>query len=419
MPLAENISERLTLKAYSSGAITAATLADPDTDLVATGGQILRFVNHDFSRQAQDIQNPEKRSDRQAPLGRQGTGRVQGTLRGLLSPGTYGDLFEAATRGTWVAPPVLTESDLTSITADHAAGKFIFGGGDPEALGLKVGHVFRLTNTAEADNNGIDFFVLALGGSNNREVTVYPAPTDATADTSFTLTCRGAEIEIPSSGHVSRKFGLESYQQDLDRAELFEELRVGGFNLQTDADANVLIDFPMLGRSRRFYDTGSSPFFSAPAAQTSDDVCGPIGGILRVAGQNLGIVTGFSLAMTMNPNGPAVRGQKFVPEIFLGPAQISGNLSFFLDDNAYDLLQTFDNEERIQLLLWVTNSQSAASDGLTFLLPYTQLGSLQKQDDGSGGKVCSGPFTAGPYAGTPPVGVTASALQIVDTKVAA
>lgn len=415
MSLAENISERLSYKFSAAGALTSSALTDPTSDPGASGAQILRFISQNLSLTKAIIDNNEKRSDRMKPLGRHGSKRVQGSIQGLLSPGTYGDFMEAALRGTWAAPITVDQSDLTSLSADNSTSTFTAAAGNPVTLGLRVGHIFRATGLSDADNNSKNFLITGFSGTQNRVIAVYPAPDTMTADTSFSLAVQGATLIQPTSSHVSRKLTIESYMSDIDVAELLLDCRVGGFTVGLNADQNVTIELPIVGRSRNFYSGTNAPFFSSPSAATTRDVCGPVGGVVRANGSNLGVLTALSFGIGLNPQAPAVAFQKFAPEIFLMAAAGTGNISFFMEDAT--LMETFDDETRIEIIAMFTNAETATADAISFHMPYAQLGSLTKQDDGSGGKIVSGPFEFGPFAGTAGAGVETGLLNICDTTV--
>jgi hypothetical protein len=84
----------------------------------------------------------------------------------------------------------LDESDLDSVSADSGTSKFTFTGGDPVALGMNVGQTMRFTRLSEAANNSRSFTIVSFGGTNNREVTVTPAPATMGADSDFGLRVR-------------------------------------------------------------------------------------------------------------------------------------------------------------------------------------------------------------------------------------
>lgn len=415
MSLAENISERLTYKAYVTGAITAGTEPNPATSPDATGGQVLRFVSHNLSLTKDSYASTEKRTDRQMSDFRHGTRRVTGTIDGLLSPKTYEELFEAAFRSTWSASAVTgSQSDFTSVSASNSNSRFDFTGGDPVAKGFRVGDVIRFSSLSDADSNGKNFLILGFGGTSNRQVTVYPAPDDMSPDASFSVTTVGRSLTIPDSSHVSRLFAFESYQSDIDVAELFTECRVGGFSLALPATGNSTVSFPILGRNRRVYTSTAAPFFTAPASQTTTGLLAAVNGLLRVNGTNIGVVTSLNLDFNLNPQAPPVVGTDLVPEIFLGSAEVTGSFSAFFEDAT--LIEAFDDEDEIELLSYLTTSSDAASDFITLHLPRIKLGGATKADDATGGKIIQIPFTALRYVGSG-AGIEQTTIRITDSVV--
>jgi hypothetical protein len=413
--LAENVAERLTIKAYSSGAITAGSEPVPSSAPGASGGQILRFVDHNLSLTKDTYASTEKRTDRQISDFRHGTRRAAGAINGLLSPATYEELFEAAFRGTWSAAVVTgQQSDFTSVSADNSTSKFTFAAGDPHTKGFRVGDVVRFSSLSDADNNSKNFVILAMGGSSNREWTVYPAPDTMSADTSFSVTTVGRSLIVPASSHVSRLFALESYQSDLDIAELFTECRIGGFTLSLPATGNSQVSFNVLGRNRVVYTAGDAPFFSSPTAQTSTGLLAAVNGLLRVNGTNIGVVTAMNLSFDLSPQAPPVVGTDLVPEIFLGPANVTGDFSAFFENAS--LIDAFDDETEVELISYLTTASSAAPDFITIHLPRIKLGGATKTDDASGGKVIAFPFTALRLA-TAANGKEATTIRITDSSV--
>lgn len=413
MSIAENISERLSVKPHSSGAITAGSEPTLSSNPGASGGQILRFVDHNLSLTKDTYGSTEKRTDRQISDFRHGTKRVTGTINGLLSPSTYEELFEAAFRGTWSTVAITgDQSDFTSAAADNTLSTFTFATGNPHNEGFRVGDVVQFTDLSASGNNSINFVILAMGGSSSRTWTVYPAPTTMTADTSFSVTTVGRSLIVPASSHVSRLFAFESYQSDLDLAEVFSECRIGGFTLGLPATGNVTCGFNILGRNRTIFSTTNSPFFSGPTAQTSTGILAAVNGLLRVNGENLGVVTAMNLNFDMSPQGPAVVGTNLVPEIFLGAANVTGDFSAFFEDD--DLIDAFDDETEISLIAYLTATTDADASAMTIHLPRIKLGGATKTDDGSGGKLIAFPFTALKFA-TAADGVEATTVRITDT----
>lgn len=414
MPIAENISERFSYKAYASGVITPGSEPVPATAPGASGAQILRQVNHNLSLNKDTYQSNEKRNDRQIGDFRHGIRRVGGSINGELGCLTYADLFEAVFRGTWGAGLSLSESELTSAAADNATSKFTFGGGDPVAEGLRVGMVARFGSLSVAANNSKNFVITGFSGASNRDVSVYPAPADMSADSTFTLDTAGKSLIIPSASHVQRLFAFESYAVDIDVAQLFTECRLGGFNLNLPATGIADVSFNVLGRNLVPLSGGSAPFFTSPSAATGTGNMQAVNGLLLVDGSSVATVTGLQMSCDLSPNAPPIIGQNLVPEIFLGSAIVRGQFSAFFQDGT--LVDSFSNESELQLLLYLTASNDAAAQALSIFLPRIKLGSANQSDDGSGGKIVQFDFQALKYEGSA-AGIPNTTIQMVDTEV--
>ena len=415
MPLAEGVSARIVYKPHSTGVITPSSEPVLSSDPGASGGQILRRVSSTLSLGKDTYQSAEIRGDRQIADFRHGVRRVQGNISGELSPLTYGDFFEAACRGTWAAAVTANQTDFMSVSADNGASKFTFAGGNPVSKGFRVGHVIRFSDLSDADNNATNFVILGFGGSNSREVTVYPAPDDMTADASYSLASIGQSLIVPSSGFVSRKFLFEIWNQDTDDARLFSECRCGGFNVQLPPTGIGTVDFDFMGRNMSIVSDGSAPFFSAPAAETTTNLLASVNGLLRVAGSTVAVITGLNIQMQLNPSADAVVGSNLVPEIFLGRANVTGQMTAFFEDPT--LIDAFINETEVQILAYLTGSNDDAAQAMTFLLPRVKLGGADLQTQGEGGQAITLPFQAMKYeTSVATAGIENSTIQICDTQ---
>jgi hypothetical protein len=414
MSLAENVSARVVYKAYATGVITSNSQPVSTVDPANTGGQILRRTTATLNLTKDTYESAEVNGHRQVSDFRHGVKRASGSVNGELSPGTYWDLIEAATRGTEASAVTATITDFTSVAADNATSKFTFAAGNPHTKGYRVGDVIRFTSLSDADNNSKNFVILAMGGTQNRELTVYPAPDDMTADTSFTMTSVGKSVYIPESSHVSRKFAFEVYNTEsgVDTYRMFTECRIGGFNLSLPSTGMSTIEIPVMGRDMETASGGSAPFFGSPTAATSTGLLAAVNGLVRVGGVNVGVVTGASVNYQMEMTGPAVVGQNFVPEIFLGRSRVSGSLTAFFED--LTMVNYFKNETEVEVLLYLTASSSATADAMTVYMPRVKFGGADVSMDGEAGMSVTMPFTALKYA-TAGAGIEATTLRITDT----
>lgn len=413
--LFEATSERLVYKFYSDPAIDPMTEPAAGTDPAATSGQILRHVSHNLSLTKEAYAGDEIRTDKQRPMEKHGTRRAPGTINGLLSPLTYADLLEAAVGGTWSATAVTADyTDFTSVAADNATSKFTMTAGNPVTAGLRVGDIVRFSDLSEAENNARNFVILAFGGTSNRELTVFPAPTDMTADSAFSMTTVGRSLIMPSSAHVKRKIAVEVYNSDGDISRLFTEGRIAGFDLSIAPNQEAQINFTGLWRNRIVYDGSDAPFFTAPTAATGTDIISSMDGLLCMDGEIVGIVTGLSINFNRAPTAPAqIHSDGLTPGILLGNAVVTGEFTVFLQDRTF--LDFFEEGTEFSMISYLPISDDAASDAVVVYLPRIKINSNNETTQ-EGAKAIQCGFTAARYLGSAG-GVESTSIRIVDTTV--
>lgn len=415
--LAEGVAASVRYKFYSNSDITPGVAADSYADLGSSGGQLLRRVSSTLSLQKDTYQSNEIRQDRQIADFRHGMKKAAGKITGELSPLTYEQFFEASLRGTWAAAVTASEADFTSVAADHATSKFTFASGDPVTKGYRVGMGIRFTGMSVSGNSSTNFVILSFGGSNNREVTVFPAPTDQMADSTFNMTSVGRSLIIPASGHVKRKIGVEHYQEDKDTTDLFVEGRVGGFNVQLPATGMATVEFDVLCRDLETYDGTDAPFFASPSSATTTGITAGVNGLLRVGGSTVAVVTGLNIQHAMALTGDAVVGSNLMPDILTGRSIITGQITANFENNT--LIDDFRNETEIDILAYLTTTSAVNSPALVFYLPRVKLGGAEKPLQGEGAQTITLPFQALKYETVAAAtgGSENTTLQIWDSEV--
>lgn len=420
--LLESTSERVVYKIYSSAVIDPTVEATPASDPAATGGQILRHVSHGFSLTKDAYTPNEIRTDKQTPMEKHGTRRVPGSINGLLSCLTYKDPLAACLGGTWTSALITAApSDFTSVAADNTTSKFTLGGGNPVTKGFRVGMMIQFTGLADTDNNSKTFAIVGFGGSNNREITVYPAPDTMSGDTSFAMTTVGNSLFMPSSAHVKRKYAIEVYNSDGDITRLFTEGRFSGFDFSIAPNQNAQLNFSGLWRNRKVYSGVNAPFFSAPTAETVTDVISSMDGLLVMNGSIVGVATGLSIRFNRAPTAPAqLHRQGLTPGILLANAVATGDFTVFLQDTTF--LDLFDDPTTLQatefgLLAYLPASNGIAPDAMTFLLPRIKINSNgESVIDGAKAIQCG--YAAAKYLGTTAsTGIEQTTIQVCDTAV--
>lgn len=411
MSLAEGVSARVSFKPYATGVISSNSQPTSSDDPGASGGQILRRVSSSLKLEKETYQSEEIRSDRQIADFRHGTRRVTGGVSGEFSPGTYWDFLEAALRGTEAAAESAGNSELTSATFDATASTVVFAGGSAHDEGFRVGSIVQFTDLAETANNSINFLIISMT-SNGRTLGLYPAPTTATADTSFTMAEVGKSLIMPESGFVSRKFAFEHWFEDIDITRLFTECRVEGFTIDLPATGLGTFEFSVMGRDMEIYSDSNSPFFSAPSAATTTGIFAAVNGVLYVQGARIGVVTGINIAGTLSGSSDAVVGQNYVPEVFLGRLNITGNATVLLEDATF--IDYFKNETEVSILVFLTTTSDADSPAASIFLPRVKFGDADVPLTGEGSQPLTMPFQALKVA-TAGSGVDATTIRFMDS----
>jgi hypothetical protein len=411
--LAESVSER------TSAAIDATTEPDKASDPGASGGQVLRHVSHTLSLEKDKFRPSEKRDDAQEPMESHGTRYIPGVINGYLSPGTHLVPFKAVMRDVWSDPIELDETDLISAAIDATAKTITFGGGNPVTLGLRVGMVCRFSNLATAGNNGRNVLITGFSGANSRVMSYYSAGlVTETADTAFGLTAVGGIVvnKPTASTRTQHKVAIEVNNPGPDISRFYSECKFTGFDLSSGVNANVTLNFNVMGRNREILSGSDAPFFTAPAAETTTDIATGMHGVFFKNGVVLGVSTAVDIkvdlaaaaAKAQNPDG-------LIAGINLSNFTGSGSATVFLTDTA--LMSAFDREEEMSLLMYFPENKSPDAEAVTLFAPRIKIGTnTETEVDKS--KALQISFTMARYFGTDP-GVNSTTLQICDTLAAA
>jgi hypothetical protein len=389
--LQENVASRLSYKAYASGAMTANALDDTSTAPGAASAQQLRRVASTLGLRKNTYRSNEINTSRQLKDFRHGPHRVEGSISGELSPGTYFDFMEAVFRGTRTAVVSKSNTDFTSVAATNATSKFTVGGSTWAAQGYRIGDIMRFSNLSVAGNNSQNYQIYDLDGV---DAFVLPAPTDMGADSAFTVVTVGKKIVVPvlDTDFVKRKFAFEHYHADTDVTELFKECRIRSMRLSIPASGMATCEFGVMGRSSDVLEAGSSPYFTSPTAANTNRITAAVNGRLIFQGESIGVVTGVDINFNMEATAPEVVGQNFPPEIFLGVADVTGNITALFQDATF--LNAFNAETEVELLLQLTTTSAADSHCIGIAMTRVKLGSADAPLQGQAGIPISCSFQA-------------------------
>ncbi len=358
----------------------------------AGSSQYIRRVSSSLSLAKEAFASNEVRTDQQVSDLRHGMRSVTGGIEGELSLQTYDDWLASLLRGTWAAGTSLTNSQLTSVAASVSSGTFTFGGGDPVALGLRLGDVFRFSTGATGNLNR-NYRIVAFGGTSNRTVTVFPAPAAdiAVAVSTFAMAVQGRKLTI---GTAKDSYTIEQTNPDLDNSERYVGVRLNSASISLPPNGMATVSWDMMGRDGTILSAASSPYFSAPTAAPNTGIFAGISGGLRVAGAERAVVTALDFQVANNLSMQGVVGSPIAPEIFFGRMILTGNVSAYIEDTS--LIDAFVAESEIdivcQLDLPVVGSSPA--DFMVFNMQRVKFSGFSKTVGPDGGVIATFPFQA-------------------------
>ena len=330
----------------------------------------------------------EVRPDQQISDFRHGARRVEGSVTGELSTVTWDDWLAAVMRNTWTAGVSYTQATGTSVALTGSV--FTFGGGSLLTAGFKVGDIVRFTNVPApgAHVNNRNLRITALTAT-TMTVAAAPAGGNFTAQTTFTLAAAGRKI---TNGQLLNQFSIEQNYPDLDMSELFTGCRIGGASFSMPPNGIATVGWQILGQQMQVLNGANAPYFTSPTAAPTTGALTGIEGGLRLAGVEQAVVTQLDLNISLNLSQTPVIGTPITPEIFYGRTVVTGQVSFYLENET--LLNAFGNETEVDLVAVCLAAGTAPQDFLAFNLQRVKLNAASKQLVGEGGIIAQAPFQA-------------------------
>lgn len=371
MPISVGVSKQLGFKKET----TWGTLAG------ASGGQLLRRVSSNLSLKKDTYQSNEIRPDLQIYDYRHGARRVEGTISGELSPGTYSLFHAAMCRRDFVAVAPMTAMSITiaagsivngvqQYTVTRSAGDFIAGG-------LKIGMVFRLSvGTFNAANLLKNMLVVNL---TTTVATVIPLNGVAMFAegpiTSSTLTVIGKTTYQPQSAHTNDSFTIEHWFSDISISHQYAGCRLNTASFNLPATGITTVDWNFLGKDRT---RGVAQYFTTPTAATTVGVFAAVNGVLTVGGSPVAVVTGLQFDADLNRSAGQVVGANTTPDIFGGSLVYKGQFSAYFQDDTYQAY--LDNETEFGLTVVLTVDNTGVSEFISYSFPRCKVGSADVND---------------------------------------
>jgi hypothetical protein len=380
MPISLGLSKLVAIKAES----TYGTLP------TAASAQLLRRVKSEVNLAKETYASNELRTDFQIADFRHGVRRVEGSLSGELSPGTYKDFFSYALKRDWAAVTAIASASITitgtgpTYTLARAAGSWLTDG-------VKNGSVIRLSvGTFNAANVNKNLLVIDIASATSLTVLVLNGSALVAEGpiASSTVTIVGKTNFVPTTSHTDRSFSLEHWFADNNLSERYTGCKINKIAMALPPSGMATADFAIVGQN---VSTAATQYFTSPTAVTTTAPLAAVNGVIRVAGATLASVTGLSLDISPAYDGEPVVGSNVLPQLFAGMVNVTGQMTVFFEDAT--LRDAFYNESEIELIAALTSDNTAAADFISIAIPRIKLGGASKDDTMQGIKATI-PFQA-------------------------
>lgn len=359
----------------------------------ASGGETLRITpSPGLSLRKDAIRSAEIRDDGLSTVPRHGSRLVSGSYGGELSVSSWNTVLANVCRSTLTAASTLTQASasLTSIVfgTNYVALVTTTSTGGWVTAGIRVGDVFQITG-ATATNNNTNAQVWAMT-THTLTVNSGAYTAEATAVTSYSLT-RG--VKIFNADSVARKsYYVEQYYQDLDLSEVFGGVRFTSFSLTGSPNGMADISVGAMGLSATDLASGASPYYTAPSEYTTSPLAFS-DAVIGFDGAKLITATSFSLSLDNGGSTLPVIGSSVGPDVFDGPARLTGSISLLRED--LDALGDFADEDELELFVLLQASMAAPKSYFGIYVPRLKLMGLDAPLGSTSGLIETIPWEAG------------------------
>jgi hypothetical protein len=374
-----------------------------------TSGKLLRRVTANFNLMKESYESNEIRVDRQVADFRHGVRSAEGSLNGELSAASYAD-FMGSIVGKDFASVTLGAAAQVTVTITGSTYTLVRATGSWLTDGVKVGMVVRASGLTATADNAKNLLVASLSATNAVVVPLNGSTMIAQAvASSVTLTAPGKQSFVPATGHTDDSYTVEEFYSDIAQSEVYTGMKVNSVAVQLPATGLTTVDVGFAGKD--LTQTGTTQYFTSPAAQGTTGIFAAVNGVMLVGGAPVALVTSADFSVERATENATVVGSNSIADIFTGRIRVTGNLSVYFQDAAFR--DYFDDETPVSIVLTVNADSTATSDFVAFALPKVKLGSFTK-DDGELGLIASASFQALLNSDTS-AGLPATTIQIQDS----
>lgn len=333
------------------------------------------------------IPSKEVRRDGQSTRGRHGSRKADAVYSAELSVGTFDELIQAVTRGTWTAATDITQTAMTSITTTTST--IVAAGGSWLTQGVRKGDMVKLAGHSTAANNGKWLRVVDVSAT----TITLPSGSltlDAAADTTFTLTI--AKTVIMGATPTERYFTLEEDWQDIDGSMYGTDMKVCKLDFNAQPDANIEVTWTFMGLNAIPESSASAPMFTTPTFTTTLPLV-MTDGTIRIGGVDYSSITGFQFSVDLGGTVPSVVGSTTGPDVFLKNATVSGSFTGIRQDLTF--LTAFSNETQVDFFLHCAENESDPKDFISVYIGNATLSGVDTSIGSDGPMVATIPWNAG------------------------
>lgn len=385
MPFSIGIAKQVAYKKETAGQWGVAAAAGP-----GGSAKFLRRVTSSFNLEKEAYESAEIRTDYQIADFRHGVRSANGSLSAELSPGTYADFIGSALAQPFAAAGTL--GGITySVTVQGAGFRITKTLPATSFIGLfYVGDVVRITAAGgNVNNTGRNLLVTAVTADSLDVIALNRLPmTVESAIASATIAAFGKKALAPLTGHTDDSYTIEEFFSDIAQSEVYTGMKVNTVGISLPATGLVTCEFGFMGKD---VTTGTSQYFTAPAALSTSGIFASVNGVLLIGGAPVALLTGLNININRNMQSATVVGSNSIAELFEGRIGVDGDFSAYFENGS--LRDLFLNETEATLVVAVSTSNDKAADFISFTLPRIKVNSNTK-DDGEQGIVAQHSFTA-------------------------
>lgn len=353
------------------------------------GGKEFRRTKSVFKADRDMYESNEIQSHHMSTGASYGLQKCEGQGDFELSPGSYSDLIGSLLERDFTAIPDITSLTLT-IAASGSQYTVTRGAGDFMADGIKLGHVVRLSGgTLDPGNINKNLWVTAVTGT-TLTVTVLNGSgmAEQAAIASCTVSLPGKVTYTPTTGHTSDYYSVEEWYADLNKSELFTDLKVGAMSLNMPATGNNSGSFGFVGLGRT---VGASQVLTSPTA-SARRITSAINGYVTINSVLQTAVTGITINVDKSAqNAGAVIGSNVGADVTTGRIKVSGTITAQFDSTA--LRDYIISETAVPVNIVFAIDQAANSHFVSLSLPKVKFWT-DTPDDGEKAIIRTYNFTA-------------------------